>query len=197
MGEVVANADLQPAEYFFEGLGRQNMSFEHAIAELIDNAIAASTLPTEIDVSIDDIGDGNTEVRISDQGHGMSLNTLETHALKPGAKPLSAHRLNEHGFGLKNALCSLTKNERRFKILTRDEQAYSSGHFHTVTGPFRVPLAIEREDASEWPSGASPGPGTVVTAVTPMVVSHSWWKFGKHILSLDASFVNLAHAAAS
>ncbi len=33
---------IDPADdYFFEGPGRQNMSFQHALGELIDNAVAA------------------------------------------------------------------------------------------------------------------------------------------------------------
>lgn len=166
MAKIVANADIQPDEFFFEGLGRQNMSFEHAVAELIDNSVAASALPTEIDIRIDDTGNGEVGVTVSDRGSGMSLDDFKNRVLKPGARPISAHRLNEHGFGLKNALCSLTRNELPFEISSRDTAALSSGHFYCIRGPFKVPMQIEEVEAVEWPSWASTGPGTIVSCNT-------------------------------
>ena len=116
-------------EYFFEGLGRQNMSFHYAVAELVDNAIAASQFPFFVNIWLEQRETGTILLRISDQGSGMTVEDMTTRALKLGGRPNSDSRLNEHGWGMKNALCALTGNINGFLIQTRDDQAVADGIF--------------------------------------------------------------------
>ena len=155
-------------DYFFEGLGRQNMSFHHALGELIDNSIAASPFPFLVDVYLVDAGEGIVTVKVSDSGSGIALKDLTSRALKLGGRPISGNRLNEHGFGLKNALCSFTGNKLKFCVQTRDAEAFEAGVFHEVVGPFKREMTATERPSSEWPPEGMEGSGTVVTVDTTL-----------------------------
>lgn len=155
-------------DYFFEGLGRQNMTFHHAVGELIDNAIAASSLPFVVDLHIQRLDSGNVRVIVTDHGSGISIDDLTTRALKLGGRPTSDNRLNEHGFGLKNALCSFTGNKLPFTIQTRDQHAVANGSFYEVTGPFRLEMEATERPSADWPDFGIDDTGTIVTVETSL-----------------------------
>ena len=111
-------ADIVPYQYeipinitqkAFDGLARQGMLFHQAINELCDNALAAA-LPGEkarICVALAPDSDKNyLQLAVADWGRGMDLVAL-TNALQLGSQPVGDDRLNEHGYGLNNALACL------------------------------------------------------------------------------------------
>jgi len=133
----------------FKGLAKQNLLFHNALGELIDNSIAASQ-DKECVVHVHLLQkskDSNIlDLYVSDNSEGMGLKDLER-ALGLGHPPQSSCRLNEHGFGLKNSLATLTGGERKWKIWTRKKGEKKT---LSVEGPFA--LSMEVDDDEEFPS---------------------------------------------
>lgn len=142
---------------YWEGLGKQEMDFHQVLGELLDNSISASgkdsdedMLPFTIEIYIQRIG-SKIRVKVADQGMGMTVDELTKHILSPGGKGNSNGPLNEHGFGLKNALCMLTSgNKLPFKIQTRDNEAIKKNIYYIVKGPFSFDMNVDLEDHTHW-----------------------------------------------
>ena len=63
-------------------------------------------------------------IKVADEGIGMTVDEITEHIFSLGGKGRSEGPLNEHGFGLKNALCVLTiGNKLPWIIQTRDDYA--------------------------------------------------------------------------
>ena len=93
----------------FSGLAKQNLNCAQSIRELVDNAIAArlADMKAIVWISMAPTRDKNyIWLVIADWGVGMDLAGLEN-ALQLGSIPTGEDRLNEHGFGIDNALASL------------------------------------------------------------------------------------------
>lgn len=148
-----------PEDSYWKGQGRQDMDFHQTLGELIDNAISASGYdeegdlkPFKIEVTLQRVGN-IVGLRVADCGIGFTLSDLEEKVLNPGGKGSSDRvgPLNEHGFGLKNALCTLTGNEKPFKIKTRDIE--SREHIYLIQGPFRSGMEIDLDNEENWNEG--------------------------------------------
>src|SRR5215475_10829894 len=116
--------DIVATEGIFRGLAKQNMLFHQCICELVDNAIAATGPDRKFRIDIVFLRSGNSdetwEVLVADNGKGMSLDHLKK-ALQLGESATTNNRLNEHGFGLKNALATLSGGNGYWKIWSRCE----------------------------------------------------------------------------
>lgn len=133
-------------EGIFKGLAKQNMLFHQCIGELVDNAIAAKRddQKFKIDIIFISAGDENVvDVYVADNSKGMSLGIFQK-ALQLGESATTGDRLNEHGFGMKNALATLSGENGYWKIWTKpvaEQVVYSS------EGPFRPEMSIKEEKA--------------------------------------------------
>src|SRR5688572_8311913 len=97
-----------------EGLRDTGYSFNTALADLIDNSIAAEA--DKIYVSIDMDFGGNISVMIADNGYGMSRKELIS-AMKYGSPPRPNPRsLGKFGLGMKTASTAFC---RRFSVISR------------------------------------------------------------------------------
>jgi len=142
---------------YWEGLGRQEMDFHQVIGELIDNSISASgkdtdgdLLPFNIEITLEKIGN-KIRVKVADEGIGMTIEEITEHIFSLGGKGRSNGPLNEHGFGLKNALCVLTiGNKLPWVIQTRDEIAIEKDVVYEVKGPFSSAMKLELGNKEQW-----------------------------------------------
>lgn len=175
---------------YWEGLGRQEMNFHQVVGELIDNSISASgkdsdgdLLPFTIELIIKRCGN-KVGVKVADQGIGMTVEELTKHVLSPGGKGRSEGPLNEHGFGLKNALCVLTLgNKLPFRIQTRDQEAVNKEWIYLVKGPFSLDMKVELESPQNWNEDiqhASNDQGARVYAETHYEYFNTLYKRAKH-----------------
>lgn len=134
--QLVAN------EGIFQGLSKQNMLFHQCVAELIDNGIAAQTPDRRfrIDIIIMPIPNNDAEIDlyVADNCCGMNLEMLSK-ALQLGVSASTQDRLNEHGFGLKNALATLSGRNGPWQLWSRTQLA---GDVTTVMGPFMPEMII-------------------------------------------------------
>lgn len=146
---------------YFAGLARQDLDFPQALGELVDNALSARTFtmlgaqgsdpnPANIEILVEELGNGRVRVVVADSGVGMSLGDLQNHVFGLGQRGRThgaAGSMNEHGFGLKNALAVLTGGDSsRFELITRsNEDSLAANQFLTVAGPFAT--AMDADDA--------------------------------------------------
>lgn len=132
-------------EGIFKGLAKQNMMFHQCIGELIDNAIAAKRDDQKFKVDIIFIknnGDeNNVDVYVADNSKGMTLDIFQN-ALQLGESATTTSRLNEHGFGMKNALATLSGENGYWKIWTKPIDGKT---IYTAEGPFRPEMSIKEE----------------------------------------------------
>jgi anti-sigma regulatory factor (Ser/Thr protein kinase) len=149
--KLPADVDTTPEDQnLYLGFSRQDLKFHQALGELIDNAISASQNINRFDVEIHiEKNKEEINVLVADSGLGISFDDLQKEILRIGGKGSRKGPLNEHGFGLKNALCVLTKNERPFHIITRDQQAKKQDIYLKVSGPFRMKPSMQIVEATE------------------------------------------------
>lgn len=146
----VRKVELRASEGVFVGLSKQNMLFHQCIFELCDNSIAAAKEETKISVyvafeTIENEPD-YFNLYVCDNGKGMDIDTLEE-SLQLGHEPTSTSRLNEHGFGLKNSLATLSGGNGWWKIWTKQE----GENVIFVEGPFGPNMEIVDEDDTVFP----------------------------------------------
>lgn len=151
------------AEHYFQGLARQEMDLQDAVGELIDNAFSArkpaemgdGLQPMTVEVTLEQSQDeGNVTIQVADHGIGMTIEDVTARVFNPGGQGAKQGTLNEHGFGLKNALALLTGgNSTDFDLYTRsaDNSTAKNDHFLHVTGPLSTDMEVA-DDATreEW-----------------------------------------------
>lgn len=136
--------------FLYRGLARQNLEFHQCLSELIDNAISAKEGEYfAIEILLHKEGE-DIHLLVADNGKGMTLGDLTQRVLRLGGKGSETGILNEHGFGLKNSLCTLTGNEEPFRIITRNETAVRFNHYYEVHGPFSRNMKVELGVESDW-----------------------------------------------
>lgn len=96
------------------GMGRLSYKFEQAIADLIDNSIAAGA--TKIDVHLDQRIGGRIYIHVLDNGSGIAKEYLPSAIQYGAADRKDDSSLGVYGFGLKTACQSFTGN---FKVVSK------------------------------------------------------------------------------
>jgi hypothetical protein len=147
-------------DLYFQGLSRQSLDFPAAVGELIDNALSARVTGVGgisqnmlIEVTIEQISEGKLCVQVADPGIGIPLADIKKKVFNLGGQGTDHGQLNEHGFGLKNALALLTGgNATSFSLITRSAQDdLGPDKFLRIDGPLSTSMEV-RTDASraEW-----------------------------------------------
>lgn len=171
--------DINITRKAFAGLARQGMRFQQGIHELCDNALAAA-LPDEkarICVALAPDEDKNyLHLAVADWEHGMDLAALSN------ALQLGSDRLNEHGYGLNNALACLSGGSGEWCIHTRCQP----GNYYKVSGPFDLRMTVESVPGLNLPHGLDlqwDEPSTVVYVRVPMTIARTLQRQGNRRLS--------------
>ena len=129
----------------FIGLSKQNLLFHQALGELIDNSVAAfidKDKPCVVNILIRQYSDKrNYDLYLFDNSSGMDIEELKG-ALDLGRPPISNSRLNEHGFGMKNAIATLTSGVNAWQIWTKTK----NGPLLSVKGPFDTEMYISDDE---------------------------------------------------
>lgn len=143
---MTIEVEIQAGQGVFEGLAKQNLEFHQCICELVDNGIAAAgenhPFTIEIGLERDEEDAEIIDVWIADNCGGMDLETFQD-ALQLGRPATTEHRLNEHGFGMKNALATLSGNNNWWKVWTKTADSEST---YSATGPFERVMEIDDEE---------------------------------------------------
>lgn len=155
---------LPDPKRLIEGLRDTGYEFNTAIADIVDNSIAAEA--TLVDLKIDMDYRGNVRVSIADNGYGMDRDEL-INAMKYGSdrRPNPAS-LGKFGLGLKTASTAFC---RRLSVLSRSkaeapllEATWDLDHVASV-GKWELLISDEPEkEKIDHLSKVTDGPGTVV-----------------------------------
>jgi len=146
-----------------EGLRHTGYKPKTAIADLVDNSIAAQA--TEIGIRLSKNFDSTYKVWVGDNGCGMDEETL-IKAMKYGSsRELARNKLSVYGLGLKMASSSFSK---RFSVVTRDKKGgsvycatYDLDEMADHPWTFQVGTATEQQVIA-LDAVAKSGSGTVV-----------------------------------
>ena len=138
-------------EGIFRGLASQNMLFHQCLSELWttpSQRLTPSGQKFRVDIVFSSpAGSGDrVDLYVADRGRGMNLEHLAK-VLQLGESATADSRLNEHGFGLKNALATLSGSNGPWKLWTK---ATAGGPVLTVEGPFSREMVIR--DDEEFPT---------------------------------------------
>lgn len=102
-----------------QGFSRYGYVPQTALADLIDNSLAAGA--TEVRIEINELVDGSYQVLIVDNGKGMTATKLESAIAFGSPKDIQDSQLSKFGFGMKTA--SLEVSPDGFSILTRSQES--------------------------------------------------------------------------
>ncbi len=115
MAQQIAQELIPDPQRMIEGLRDTGYEFDTAIADIVDNSIAANA--TAVDIRVDADVRGNIHVSIADNGDGMDQAGLEN-AMRYGARARpSAASLGKYGLGLKTASTAFA---RRLSVTSRN-----------------------------------------------------------------------------
>lgn len=136
-------------EFGLKSLIWQNLPFEKAVMELVDNSLAASISGemASVCVSVDEVSEDRLVVVVADWGNGMNEEEV-VNALQLGSSHKGKNPLNEHGMGLKNALSVLSMGCNPWVLATKkkDEDGY-----RVVRGPLSLKVNLRKEkEITEW-----------------------------------------------
>ena len=111
----------------------------------------------------------------------MELSSL-TNALQLGSAPLNDNRLNEHGYGLNNALACLSGGSGDWCIYTHCQP----GPYYKVSGPFDLNMTVKMTNTIDLPETLNlqwPEPSTVIFVRVPMSMARTLQRQGNRKLS--------------
>jgi hypothetical protein len=144
---------VQPnAARMVRGMGRLSYEFEQAIADLVDNSIAAEA--NEIQIQIEQRIGGKVYVHVADNGIGISEQGLPRAIQYGAADRGDDSSLGVYGFGLKTAcqsftskfsVVSKTQGNPDFHMITFDESVINTHDeflFHVSKAPSRFSLSL-------------------------------------------------------
>ncbi|WP_406659642.1 ATP-binding protein [Methanolobus sp. ZRKC3] len=137
--------ELYATEGLFLGLAKQNLKFHQCVGELVDNSIASKPEGDKfrIDIILLDNKDDSVDVYFIDDCRGMTLDILRK-SLQPGDPATTENRLNEHGFGMKNSLVTLSGGNGPWRIWTKP---IDGDTIFSVEGPFGKDMVIKEGDS--------------------------------------------------
>lgn len=122
----------------------------HCIAELVDNAVAATGVTGKFKIELglfeltrEQGESARLKFYLGDTGGGMRAEEL-AEVLNPGFQNGTGNGLNEHGWGLKNALCTMSR-DLPWKIFSRED----SGGFACVSSPWDSVKLDDDADATD------------------------------------------------
>jgi len=140
------------ASRMVRGMGRLSYDFEQAIADLVDNSIAAEA--TRIEIQIEQRIGGKVYVHVADNGIGISEKGLPRAIQYGAADRGDDSSLGVYGFGLKTAcqsfcskfsVISKTKDNPDFNMITFDESIINEHDdflFHVSKAPNKFSSAL-------------------------------------------------------
>lgn len=147
------------SDKFWSGFSKQTIDFHHALGELVDNALSATHRKragsgretATIEITVEEQSSGLVRVQVADAGVGVEFAPLtgdDENIFNLGYVPSERGHLNEHGFGLKNALALMTSGFRtNFEFLTKP---HGVGKIYKVRGPIAEEMSVFEASEEDW-----------------------------------------------
>ena len=172
------NINVQPDSMeLWRGFGKNHFNFTSLLCELIDNSIsnflANQDLPLkEIRITLEKLMIDN-KVRVSIEDTGTGIENF-TDAFNLGTKNRATKTdsfLNEHGFGLKNALATANPENDNWKVFSRTKKDFKDNLINVVEAPWKMTFNQERFEGKslkeKWPGEFNSKGGTYIEFTCP------------------------------
>lgn len=153
--EIIVTPQITDFQNWWRGVSHaSDFYFHNAVLELIDNAYSSCVSPASglrpthptIEIILIDKGEEDHQLFVNDNGDGINLKTFKEVLMNPGSLPDQPGRLNEHGFGLKNALSYIQCGEmKEFRITSKSEDG-----IWQLLGPYSEKMRLRMVDEQEW-----------------------------------------------
>ena len=137
--DIVVKPDSQ---VIWESWGKNHFNFTTLLCEFVDNSIsnfiANPKLPNKSVLIKLKLSEDKKNVAVSIEDNGAGINDFSG-AFSPGDKNRKTDSfLNEHGFGLKNALATANPENNIWKVLSRKKTDFKKGVVNIVKAPCRM-----------------------------------------------------------
>ena len=142
-----------------EGLRDMGYSFETAVADLVDNSIAANATTVDISVQLD--FRGQVRLAIADNGHGMDRKHLVEAMTYGSVRRSDPASLGKFGLGLKTASTAWC---RRLSVISRPTGKVCADDGHMGSGLRR---RSRRVAASDHGTNRTRKPSRISTVLRP------------------------------
>lgn len=179
----INNIEIGLDEHAFDGMQRQGMTLYQALFELIDNALAATKQNTQSRIALALAPDESPEyfwLGCFDWNGGMDKEALR-HGMQIGCKPSGQNWLNDHGFGMKNAILAMALNDT-FMIYTRKD----TNNYLLLTNPLSLNMPLYSVPDLDLPAGMNTkweNPSTAILCRVPMSFTATLQRDGQQPLS--------------
>lgn len=151
----------------WKGLGTQYTSFSQCAYELVDNAISnfkgKKGFTNSVIITVEEFDEKSVKFSVEDSGTGIED---FANALGIGSHKCVCSPLNEHGFGLKQALAAANPQNDAWRICTRTD--LSKQYFEEVRSPYHFDQEMSIDDSKSnatWPGNMN-STGTYIECIT-------------------------------
>lgn len=159
---------IPDANNLFSGIGGNYNSINQVISELLDNGISSiNSFENEnrtLILSMERVYDKlDKDVIISIEDNGTGIKDLCS-ALCIGDKSNQQTLLNEHGFGMVQALSAGNPKNDNWTICTRTNDEFKKGIFRKITAPYQYNIEENTIECNnkDW-NGEYKGSGTIIS----------------------------------
>jgi hypothetical protein len=175
--EIVVRPDSQ---VIWESWGKNHFNFTTLICEFIDNSISSflanPNIPNKTVLIKLKLSEDEKTVEVSVEDNGAGIKNFSG-AFSPGDKNRSTDSfLNEHGFGLKNALATANPENNTWTVLSRAKKDLDDGIINIVKAPWKMTFDENKfsgeSKKAHWP-GVFNSSGTIVMFSCPKALFDS------------------------
>ena len=200
MAEAKFSIEVRPeSQEMWRSFGKNHFNFTSLLCELVDNSISnflanPKLHKKDIQITVNHkLNDNKVETTIEDTGSGIKDFTDAFNLGMKNRKHKTDSFLNEHGFGLKNALSTANQNNDDWVVYSRTSEDYDKGLVNIVKAPWKMTFnADENFEGStkkeKWPGDYNTPGGTYIRFGCEYdlfkSISTRGTKFGKKVKNL-------------
>ncbi len=158
------NINVRPdSQEMWRSFGKNHFNFTSLLCELIDNSIsnfianpALDVKNIQINIEYLPLAENKIKVTIEDTGSGIKNFTDAFNLGMKGREHETDSFLNEHGFGLKNALSTANQKNDNWEIFSRTNDDFANRLINVVKAPWRMTFNPDekfegKKLRQEWP----------------------------------------------
>ncbi len=175
--DIIVRPDSQ---VIWESWGKNHFNFTTLICEFIDNSISSflanPNIPNKTVLIKLKLSEDEKTIEVSVEDNGAGIKNFSG-AFSPGDKNRSTDSfLNEHGFGLKNALATANPENNTWTVLSRAKKDLDDGIINIVKAPWKMTFEENKfsgeSKKAHWP-GVFNSSGTIIMFSCPKALFDS------------------------
>ena len=174
MADSKFSIEVRPeSQEMWRSFGKNHFNFTSLLCELVDNSISnflanPNLHKKDIQITVDHrLNDNKVETTIEDTGSGIKDFTDAFNLGMKNRKHETDSFLNEHGFGLKNALSTANQNNDDWVVYSRTSEDSDKGLVNIVKAPWKMTFNDDEKfegttKKEKWPGDYNTPGGTYI-----------------------------------